>query len=75
MWYDFSCYSRVDTDGGGFATHIYIGSNKISQVWGNDREVMTYDNAGQSYFGPVVNVSADGLTYYTESHPHYLCEC
>ena len=27
---------------GGFAHHIYIGSNHISQVWGADREVMTF---------------------------------
>jgi hypothetical protein len=63
--------NNIDTYGGGYAQHIYLGSNHIAQVWGNDREVMTYDNAGQSYFGPVVNVSADGVTYYTEPHPHY----
>ena len=48
------------TDGGGFAHHIYIGSNSIEQVWGNDREVMTYDNAGNAYFGPIASTSANG---------------
>ena len=47
-------------DGGGFAHHIYIGSNSIEQVWGNDREVMTYDNAGNAYYGPIASTSSNG---------------
>ena len=34
--------NNVDSYGGGYAHHIYIGGNSIAQVWGNDREVMTY---------------------------------
>ena len=37
--------NNVASYGGGYAHHIYIGRNHISQVWGNDREAMTYDNA------------------------------
>jgi hypothetical protein len=29
--------------GGGYAQHIYLHANKISSVWGNDREVLTTD--------------------------------
>ena len=52
--------NNVDSYGGGYAHHIYIGSNDISQVWGNDREVMTYDNAGNAYYGPIASTSPDG---------------
>lgn len=33
-------------------------NNSISHVWGGDREVMTYDNAGGAYFGPLASVSS-----------------
>ena len=48
--------------GGGYAHHIYIGHNSISQVWGNDREVMTYDNAGNAYFGGIAKTDGTKLT-------------
>lgn len=34
--------NNVDMYGGGYAHHIYIGNNNISQVWGNDREVCVH---------------------------------
>mmetsp|Transcript_22093 Transcript_22093/g.66317 ORF Transcript_22093/g.66317 Transcript_22093/m.66317 type:complete len:262 (-) Transcript_22093:2313-3098(-) len=58
--------NNIDSYSGSSGTHIYIGSNHISQVWGNDREVMTYDNAGMSYYGPVLGTSADGTTLTTQ---------
>lgn len=33
--------NNIDSYGGGFAHHVFIGNSDISQVWGNDREVMT----------------------------------
>ena len=52
--------------GGGYAHHIYIGRNHISQVWGNDREAMTYDNAGNAYFGGISKV-VDGTKLTIEA--------
>ena len=54
--------NNIASYGGGYAHHIYIGRNHISQVWGNDREAMTYDNAGNAYFGGVSNVDGTKLT-------------
>jgi hypothetical protein len=54
--------NNIDSYGGGYAHHIYIGSNKISQVWGNDREVMTYDNAGNAYYGHIAKTDGTKLT-------------
>lgn len=55
----------IMTYGGGYAQHIYWGHNTIRNVWGNDREVMTYDNRGNQYFGTVMGISADGVNITT----------
>lgn len=47
--------------GGGRAQHIYHARNTIQFVWGNDREIVTFDDAGSAYLGEVADVSADGL--------------
>ena len=41
---------------GGFAQHIMLMNNSIEQIWGGDREVITYDNAGGAYFGRLAHV-------------------
>ena len=48
--------------GGGRAHHVYHASNRIQFVWGNDREIVTFDDAGSAYLGRVAAVSKDGLT-------------
>jgi hypothetical protein len=35
-------------------------------VWGNDREIVTFDDAGGAYLGMVSAVSADGSTLTLE---------
>ena len=59
----------IATYSGGYQQHIYMGSSIEKQIWGNDREVMTFDNAGTNYFGPVLHASSDGLTITVPSHP------
>ena len=39
----------IATYSGGYQQHIYMGSSSEGQIWGNDRESMTYDNAGTPY--------------------------
>ena len=58
--------NNIASYGGGCAHHIYIGRNSISQVWGNDREAMTYDNAGNAYFGGISKV-VDGTKLTIEA--------
>lgn len=36
---------------GGYAQHVAFLNNSVSHVWGGDREVITYDNAGGAWFG------------------------
>jgi hypothetical protein len=48
--------------GGGRAHHVYHAKNKIQFVWGNDREIVTFDDAGSAYLGRIASVSADGTT-------------
>ena len=55
----------IMTYGGGYAQHVWWGTNTVRDVWGNDREVMTFDNRGNQYFGPVVGVSSDGTNVST----------
>ena len=55
----------IMTYGGGYAQHVFWGTNTIRHVWGNDREVMTYDNRGNQYFGAVVGVSPNGINIST----------
>lgn len=45
---------------GGVAQHIYHADNVIRFTWGGDREVMTYDDAGGSYYGPLSALGAGG---------------
>ena len=52
--------SNIATYGGGDAHHLYLGGNTWHWTWGNDREVMTYDNRGSVYTGPIISLSADG---------------
>ena len=37
--------------GGGYDQHIYHARNRIQFVWGNDREIVTFDDAGSAYMG------------------------
>jgi hypothetical protein len=48
---------------GGFDHHILHVDNVVTSVWGNDRELMTFDDAGGAYFGRVAG--ADGTTLTT----------
>lgn len=45
--------SNIDTYGGGYAQHNFMSNNTYEMVWGNDREITTYDNAGGCYMGPI----------------------
>eukprot|EP00911_Craspedida_sp_UC1_P001117 UC1_evm1s839 len=48
--------------GGGRAHNVYHARNRMQFVWGNDREMVTFDDAGAAYLGRVASVSTDGLT-------------
>jgi hypothetical protein len=52
--------SNIATYEGGDAHHLYLGGNSWAHTYGNDREVMTYDDAGTVYTGPLLGVSANG---------------
>ena len=45
-----------DTGIGGYAQNVFNGDNIIRNVWGGDREVMTYDTESGSYFGPLSSI-------------------
>ena len=45
--------NNIDSYGGGFAQHVLLQNNTYEMVWGNDREITTYDNAGGCYLGPI----------------------
>ena len=47
---------------GGHDHHILHSENEITMVWGNDREEITFDDAGGSYFGLVSSVNGTQLT-------------
>jgi hypothetical protein len=47
--------------GGGRAHNLYHAKNTIKFVWSNDREIVTFDDAGSAYLGRVGKVSEDGL--------------
>jgi hypothetical protein len=55
----------IATHGGGVAQHVFMGSNKFENIWGEDREVMTFDNRGNSYFGPGTSLRAGGTNITT----------
>jgi hypothetical protein len=48
--------------GGGYDQHIYHGENRIQYVHGNDREIITFDDAGGAYFGTLARVSGTEVT-------------
>jgi hypothetical protein len=56
----------IMTYGGGVAHHIYSAANLFTQVWGNDREVMTFDNRGNQYLGPVTGIDEAGTNISTQ---------
>lgn len=41
----------LGTSAAGASTHVFEGQNRISDVWGNDREILTYDDAGGAFWG------------------------
>jgi hypothetical protein len=47
---------------GGHDHHILHADNEVTSVWGNDRELMTFDDAGGAYFGRVASVAGATLT-------------
>jgi len=51
--------NHVASYNGGYAQHLHFNGNSYQHVWGGDREVMTYDNAGGAYFGPLTSSGAD----------------
>jgi hypothetical protein len=56
--------SNLDTYGCPMQQHAYMHANKVTNTWGYDREVMTFDGDdrhGQNVEGAAVSVSADGL--------------
>ena len=56
--------NNLDSYGGGYQQHVYLHANKISSVWGNDREVMTADgdeSAGNFAAGTAQQFSLGGL--------------
>ena len=59
------CNGLFGRYGGGYAQHIWWGNNEIRNVWGNDREVLTYDNRGNQYFGAVRGTSFRGTNIST----------
>ena len=67
--------NNLDSYGGGYEQHVYLHANKISSVWGNDREVMTTDgdeSAGNFAAGTADALSSDGtnltLNCYAGGH-------
>jgi hypothetical protein len=51
--------NHVASYNGGYAQHLHFNGNSYQHVWGGDREVMTYDNAGGAYFGPLTSAGGD----------------
>ena len=60
--------NNIATYNGGYAQHIMLMNNTIEQVWGGDREVVTYDNAGGAYFGTLQEVSSGSATVTASGH-------
>jgi hypothetical protein len=56
--------SNLDTYGCSMQQHAYMHANKVTNTWGYDREVMTYDgddSRQQNVGGRATSISADGL--------------
>ncbi|MEI6712547.1 MAG: glycosyl hydrolase family 28-related protein [Verrucomicrobiota bacterium] len=45
-----------------YCQHIYFAHNKLRQMYGADREMMTGDGAGGAYFGTLAAVSGTAIT-------------
>jgi hypothetical protein len=54
---------------GGVAQHILHADNLVRFTWGGDREVMTYDDAGGAYYGPLAAVDNATLTLAGDAWP------
>ncbi len=54
--------NNVATYNGGWAQHVALLNNSISHVWGGDRELVTFDNAGGAWFGPLAAVNGTHVT-------------
>jgi hypothetical protein len=52
----------ISTFWNNYCRHIYYASNRVQQVFGADREMMTLDAASGAYFGKVAAVSGTQLT-------------
>lgn len=56
----------ITTFGGSYCRHIYYAHNRVQQVFGADREMMTLDGGGGAYFGTLASVSGTKLTLATQ---------
>ena len=54
---------------GGIAQHVLHMDNTVKFTWGGDREVMTYDDAGGSYYGALASVDGATLTLANDAWP------
>jgi len=54
---------------GGVAQHILHADNVVRFTHGGDREVMTYDDAGGAYYGPLAAVQGATLTLAADAWP------
>ena len=54
---------------GGVAQHILHADNTVRMTWGGDREVMTYDDAGGAYYGPLTAVNNSTITIAGDAWP------
>ena len=59
-WGQVSGGNAIQTYRGGWSQHLYMGSNVVSDVWGADREGMTFDDNDVDYFGPLGSLRSDG---------------
>jgi hypothetical protein len=49
--------SNIATYSGGYSHHLYLGGSTYEHAYGNDRETMTYDDAGSVYYGIFHDIS------------------
>ena len=63
VFYPLISPTRYDHgDGDPHVQNIYHSNNTQEQIWGNDREIMTFDGGGGVYTGSVVPQTATGAT-------------
>ena len=48
--------NNIATYSGGFTQHLYLAGNAYYHAYGNDRETMTFDDAGSVYMGQAVQI-------------------